>query len=123
MTGTAVTANPAFLLCDAIAEAQAALAEHAGAGGTLSANVAIMRTLLAVENETVRAALQAPLPQTQAIAVLRDALARAQEALAEYAAPTSDDSMAGKTVAVLRATLDNDEMTAALTALGRFPKE
>ena len=73
-----------LVLCDAIAEARAALARHIK-GSELSADLAIALVKAAIEKDQVRQAMGVPPGEIMAVAILQRAIGQAQNVLMEAA--------------------------------------
>jgi hypothetical protein len=114
--------SPAFIICNAIAEAQTALAEHVAGHDSdvdFSAAVACMTVLGKLSLPELRQAEKLPLPDNAAIHWLRDTLAAARAALDKRSAGTAT---AADTATDLLGILDDQTVIEAMTALGYPPK-
>jgi hypothetical protein len=114
--------EPASVICDAIAKAQAALADHVAdhdSHAQFSANIACMRVLGELCALELWHAEVSPLPDGAAIIWLCDALRRARAALDTWSA---GGASAEDTASDLLGILDDQTVIEAMTALGYPPK-
>jgi hypothetical protein len=114
--------NPTFVLLRAIAEAQAALADHETAS-ELSADIAIARIAVAIENDDVGEAMRETMPETEPAATLRWAIAQMQDALAEAADPSRSAPASRAIAGRLSGTLHSIRVIGAIRVIGNLPNE